>query len=440
MSRVIRAVVVVLALAMVPAAAGSPASAQTSPAVQDYVASVYDLFLGRQPTAAEIDRWDDIVAAGRRTELTRDLAASDEWAGVRVNELYQRILGRDADAAGRAYWVSKIRSGTTLESVAAGFYGSDEYYRRHGGTASTFIGRLYTDLLGRAADEQGHNYWIGQLSAGMTRSSVATNFYGSIESRRDRVTALYSEILNRAPEAAGMDYWSGQIVSLGDIALAAHLAASEEYYRRATGTNPPSTTGTITGRLIDGATGNGIEGYTVFVGDAADGRPVATSNSTGPDGRYVVNGVPAGSHDLLATRIAGGTPPYLPEYYKDAYGAEDAQSVTVTAGGTLTIDFQLSSGGTIAGTVVSDRTGQAAAGPVCVAYSSADNTRSGVVGADSGGGYVANGLRPGQYFLIFSNCSDRVYEVYDNAPNRSTATLVDVRDLTTTRIDVGIAD
>lgn len=433
---------VVLAVGGTLMALAPPTSvaAESNLSVEKYVVSVYDLFLGREPTSVEVDRWANVVASGRRTELTSELAASDEWAGARVNDLYRKILGRDADAGGRAFWVSKIRSGTTLEAVAAGFYGSDEYYRRTGGSPDGFVGRLYTDLLGRPADDDGRIYWVSRLSAGMSRSAVATNFYGSMESRTDRVIGLYGEVLGRAPDDAGMRYWSAQIVALGDVALAAYLAASEEFYVRSTGESPPSTDATVTGRLIDAATGNGIEGYFVAVGDAAQNRHVALSNTTGPDGRYTITGVPVGSHQLFAGTLRQGTPPYLPEYYQDAYQPEHAKTVNLTAGSTSTIDFRLSAGGAIAGSIVSDRTGEPPTGDACVAVSHEDNTFTAFASSQENGEYQVPRLRPGRYFVVVSNCTDRVYEVYDNAPNREQGTLVAVQDLTTTRIDFGITD
>ena len=38
-----------------------------------------------------------------------------------------------------------------------------------------------------------------------------------------RVDALYADILNRAPDAGGRDYWGKQLVTLDDIALASLL-------------------------------------------------------------------------------------------------------------------------------------------------------------------------------------------------------------------------
>lgn len=199
-----------------------------------YIDAVYQLFVRRAPTADEIDRHCAAVQRGERSALTKALAVSDEWAGVQINQLYRKILGRDADAGGRSYWLSQVQRGLRIEDIAAQFYGSAEYFNDNGGTNRSFVEALYTDLLGRTADARGRDHWASQLDARrLTRQQVAAAFYASIESRTDRVNRLFLQVLGRSPDAAGRDYWTGQLRTLGDVTLAAWLAASQEYYDKA---------------------------------------------------------------------------------------------------------------------------------------------------------------------------------------------------------------
>lgn len=48
-----------------------------------------------------------------------------------------------------------------------------------------------------------------------------------------RVNNLHLRLLGRPAELTGADYWAGRVLRDGDIALAANLAASDEYYQRA---------------------------------------------------------------------------------------------------------------------------------------------------------------------------------------------------------------
>lgn len=196
-----------------------------------YINAVYELFVRRTATADEIDRHCGAVQAGERSSLTKALAVSDEWAGVQINQLYRKILGRDADAAGRSYWLSQVERGLHIEEIAAQFYGSDEYFRAAGSTNRGYVESLYDDLLGRPADAEGRDHWANQLDARrITRQAVAGSFYASIESRTDRVDRLFHQILGRTADADGRYYWTRQLLTLGDVSLAAWLAASKEYY------------------------------------------------------------------------------------------------------------------------------------------------------------------------------------------------------------------
>ncbi len=223
-----------LALAPRPDVAG----ATTDPATT-YVDATFARFLGRVPSADERSRWVPTVELGHRDALTAALAASDEWAGSRVDQLYRHVLGRPSDPGGRAHWVARIAEGHTLEAIAAFLYGSDEYFAAGGSTLAGFVDRLYAGILGRTADDSGRRFWVERLAAGSPRPQVAAGFYASIESRSTRVTALYREILERAPDRSGHDHWVEQVQRLGDVSLAAFLAASDEQYRRTTGAEPP---------------------------------------------------------------------------------------------------------------------------------------------------------------------------------------------------------
>lgn len=201
-----------------------------------YVTAVYDLFLDRAPSGTEAERGCSLARSGQRFTLTTGLSRSDEWAGRQINELYRTVFGRAADSSGRSYWLSQVERGQRIEDIAANFYGSTEYFNRAGRTPAGFVDRLYRDLMGRGSDPSGRSHWIGQLGDGrLSRPQVAGSFYASLESRRDRVDALYRQVLDRAPDATGRNHWVGELLRVGDVALAAHLAASEEYFRRAVG-------------------------------------------------------------------------------------------------------------------------------------------------------------------------------------------------------------
>ena len=223
-----------------PAGADGPAPGSLGPGpTPAYIAATFQLFLGRAATDAELSRWSTPVHHDRRDALTTTLASSDEWAGARVDELYRDALGRAADEQGRAHWVARIAAGLRLEDVAAFVYGSEEYWRRVGAEHGSFVDSLYRALLGREPDADGRAHWVAQLRSGtLGRIGVAAHFFGSLESRRDRVRARYDEVLGRLPDPGGLDHWTERLARLGDVSLDAQLAASVEFHHRATGVRP----------------------------------------------------------------------------------------------------------------------------------------------------------------------------------------------------------
>jgi len=198
-----------------------------------WVNEVYDLFLGRAPSGPEAEAGCAQARRGERFALTTGLSRSDEWAGRQIDELYRTVFGRGADSSGRSYWLSQVQRGMRMEQIAAQLYGSAEYFNAAGRTNEGFVDELYRDLMGRESDPSGRAHWVEQLRSGrLNRTQVAGSFYASLESRRDRVEALYQQVLGRASDAAGRDYWVDQLLRVGDVALAAYLAASDEHYQR----------------------------------------------------------------------------------------------------------------------------------------------------------------------------------------------------------------
>lgn len=223
-----------------PPAPTSPGSLGPAPS-HEYVQAVHRLFLGRYASGVEARALVDVVHHAGPHGVTTRLALSPEWAGVRIDELYRRILGRAADQDGRAHWLRSLAAGTTLESVAAGFYGSEEYFGAVGRRHDRYVDSLYRTLLRREPDPGGRDGWVRQLDGGASRTQVAVAFYGSVESRRQRVDGLYREVLGRPPDTGGRDFWVGRVPELGDVALAAHLASSDELHGSAAGGVPFAT-------------------------------------------------------------------------------------------------------------------------------------------------------------------------------------------------------
>jgi subtilisin family serine protease len=220
-----------------PATAPTPTTTpESTPGTNaNLVRNLYHDFLSRTASADEVNYWAGELNTGRATQasLTTILSTSDEWIRVVIRGFYVDTLGREPDSAGYQYWIDRARGGEPIADIGAFFYGSDEYFNGFGQSNNrAWVSDLYTKLMLRSADSGGLNYWLGQLSSGMSRTAVSRWFYQSPEKLGLRVDALYSKLLNRGSDPDGRAYWSGVLASAGDLRLASFLASSPEYFNR----------------------------------------------------------------------------------------------------------------------------------------------------------------------------------------------------------------
>lgn len=200
-----------------------------------FVKAAFTDFLGRLPTASELQVETATIDGGApRSDLVGRLSKSSEWVSNIVTGFYQDTLGRGPDASGLAYWTNQIATGkASVAKVASLFYASSEYFTTTGRrNTSTWVNDLYVKLLGRQADPGGLTYWVG-IATSKGRGTVAFSMYQSQESRQARTTKLYQMLLGRRPDQAGLLYWAGKLRTQGDLALAVNLAGSSEYAARA---------------------------------------------------------------------------------------------------------------------------------------------------------------------------------------------------------------
>ena len=129
---------------------------------------------------------DDIKA-------TFDLVTGKDNVTGRMFRLYNAAFARFPDASGLEYWIGKNASGENSNRVVAqSFLGSSEFTQKYGSNVSdeTYVNNLYKNVLGRDADTEGLNYWVGNLSSGLeTRYEALLGFAESAENK-----TLFSEM------------------------------------------------------------------------------------------------------------------------------------------------------------------------------------------------------------------------------------------------------
>jgi len=79
-----------------------------------------------------------------------------------VERWYSRYLGREMDPYSGT-WVQALQQGQDPNQVLSGILGSDEYYRRAGGTPARFVAQLYEDVGGRRPTPREVDYWARRV-------------------------------------------------------------------------------------------------------------------------------------------------------------------------------------------------------------------------------------------------------------------------------------
>lgn len=98
-----------------------------------------------------------------------------------VERLYTDCLGRPAEESGRDFWTNELCvEKVDGASVGASFVFSEEYSNK-GVTRKEYVTMLYKVFMNREADEGGLNYWIDNMKNGMSREEVFKKFVYSEE-------------------------------------------------------------------------------------------------------------------------------------------------------------------------------------------------------------------------------------------------------------------
>jgi hypothetical protein len=104
--------------------------------------------------------------------------------------LYQAAFNRTPDTAGLGYWISKLDGGANIiTGVAENFILSSEFQGLYGAspTMDQFTNLLYTNVLHRAADAAGLQYWETQFASTgynlLTQAQTLNNFAISAENQ-----------------------------------------------------------------------------------------------------------------------------------------------------------------------------------------------------------------------------------------------------------------
>jgi hypothetical protein len=164
---------------------------------------------------------------------------ADEWvfgpktiADV-VIDYYWAALGRAQDQGGLDYWRSEIERIFALGiDIKEGFIGLAQFffhspeYQARGRSDADYLRDLYLTFMNRVPDQWEVDYWLGQISLGLSRDSIMLSFcysdefrlymeslFGAYTTRAEynMVNDFYRGLLSRLPDNGGFAFWLAQM-------------------------------------------------------------------------------------------------------------------------------------------------------------------------------------------------------------------------------------
>ncbi|MCU1351805.1 MAG: domain protein beta Propeller, partial [Acidimicrobiales bacterium] len=217
------------------AATAAPMSAgAASPAIAAgparFVEAVYQDFLGRAPDPTKRSEWVDRLAHGTsRRSFAASMAQSAEWNRSIVGHAFGVVLKRRPSPLENEHWIGELRAHRAqVPDLLAALYGSSEHFAKLGSRSSTWIDRVYVDLVHRAPTDTERSA-SGDRLRSTTRAAEAMRLIRTGEATAYRVDALYHRLLRRSAEPSALWHWSARLGTGNDQQLAAELAASTEY-------------------------------------------------------------------------------------------------------------------------------------------------------------------------------------------------------------------
>jgi hypothetical protein len=161
------------------------------------------------------------------------LSQSAEYYANLIASNYLTYLGRVADSAGLAFWVSQMQHGLTDAQLLSNFIGSTEYYHHAGNSSQAWVSAMYRDLLGRSPDSAGLQFWVHALASGASANAIAQGFANTPEREAVLVQSDYQKILGRAAAPTEVAGWVNAFQDgVTNEQIVAGFVSSAEFFQK----------------------------------------------------------------------------------------------------------------------------------------------------------------------------------------------------------------
>lgn len=135
---------------------------------------------------ARSDALQDFSESAEHRLQTTDTLSEGLWVTNNnyqaIAALYDTFSDRLPDEGGLGYWVGQIQSGVSLSQIAGGFAKSPEFSQATVGFSNgQLVDFMYENTLNREADAGGRANWVSQLDAGLSKGDLLLGFSSSNE-------------------------------------------------------------------------------------------------------------------------------------------------------------------------------------------------------------------------------------------------------------------
>ncbi|MFZ6682229.1 DUF4214 domain-containing protein, partial [Undibacterium sp. Tian12W] len=206
-----------------------------------FAMQLYRDVLFREADTAGVQYWQGQIDSGKmsRAQVAASFMESAEFqSGIGgITRLYFGAFDRLPDRDGLAYWMQAQKDGLNLSKISASFVSSAEFQKTYGALDNTaFVDRVYQNVLHRSSDAAGKAYWLGQLGNGLSRGDMLAGFTESTEFKANSqskvsLTLDYIGLLGHAPDQATFDALLAQS-GTDVVTLIGQFINSPEYLAR----------------------------------------------------------------------------------------------------------------------------------------------------------------------------------------------------------------
>jgi len=219
--------------------------AGVGPSNDRWINQLYTDLLGRPADAAALSTLNGLLTGGAtRASVASVVLASAEYRQRLLTDFYSTFLHRPISAAEVSFWGPAFASGMTDEQIEAQILASPEYFALGGSTNSSWINRVFNEVLGRSPSSTEMSAYLTLLGSN-SRLSVGLSILNSGEAITRRVQQAYPRFLHRtATPVEQTTFIAALLGGVTDEQFLAQLVSADEYFNFGTllFTGPISTT------------------------------------------------------------------------------------------------------------------------------------------------------------------------------------------------------